>query len=157
MNHLLNSLKNLNMVTPILTLTLWPINSGVLTSLLSTLSSSLPQRLPAFLEFLMPLKNDLRLMQDGRKAVGVIPYVTGIFQVKQISLHIVLLSVPPPPLTPPPPTQKKKQNQHRLSRMYSNCCCSCSFECENIKIGRSSHKMYSNNILNVVQSVYKQF
>ena len=32
--------------------------------------------------------------------------------------------------------------------MYSNCCCSCSFEPEIIKIGQSSHKMYSNNILN---------
>ena len=32
--------------------------------------------------------------------------------------------------------------------MYSNCCCSCSFEREIIKIGQSSHKMYSNNILN---------
>ena len=32
--------------------------------------------------------------------------------------------------------------------MYSNCCCSCSSEPEIIKIGQSSHKMYSNNILN---------
>ena len=32
--------------------------------------------------------------------------------------------------------------------MYFNCCCSCSFEAEIIKIGLSSHKMYSNNILN---------
>ena len=32
--------------------------------------------------------------------------------------------------------------------MYSNSCCSCSFEAEIIKIGQSSHKMYSNNIVN---------
>ena len=32
--------------------------------------------------------------------------------------------------------------------MYSNCCCSCSFEPEIIKIGRSSHKIYSNDIVN---------
>ena len=31
---------------------------------------------------------------------------------------------------------------------YSNCCCRCSFEPEIIKIGQSSHKMYSNKILN---------
>ena len=31
--------------------------------------------------------------------------------------------------------------------LYSNCCCSCSFEAEIIKVGQSSHKMYSNNIL----------
>ena len=33
-----------------------------------------------------------------------------------------------------------------------NCCCSCSFEREIIKIGQSSHKMYSNNILNFQES-----
>ena len=38
--------------------------------------------------------------------------------------------------------------QPDFSRVYSNCCCSCSFEPEIIKIGQSSHKMYSNNILN---------
>ena len=38
--------------------------------------------------------------------------------------------------------------QSGFSRVYSNCCCSCSFESEIIKIGQSSHKMYSNNILN---------
>ena len=36
--------------------------------------------------------------------------------------------------------------------MYSNCWCSCSFEAEIIKIGQSSHKMYSNNILNYQES-----
>ena len=36
--------------------------------------------------------------------------------------------------------------------MYSSCCCSCSFEAEIIKIGQSSHKMYSNNILNFQES-----
>ncbi len=32
------------------------------------------------------------------------------------------------------------------------CCCSCSFEPEVIKIGQSSHKMYSNNIVNFQES-----
>ena len=36
--------------------------------------------------------------------------------------------------------------------MYSNCCCSCSFEPKIIEIGQSSHKMYSNNILNFQES-----
>ena len=36
--------------------------------------------------------------------------------------------------------------------MYSNCCCSCSFELEIIKVGQSSHKMYSNKILNFQES-----
>ena len=39
-------------------------------------------------------------------------------------------------------------SQSGFSRVYSNCCCSCSFESEVINIGQSSHKMYSNNILN---------
>ena len=38
--------------------------------------------------------------------------------------------------------------QSSFSGVYSNCCCSCSFEREIIKIGQSSHKMYSNKILN---------
>ena len=37
--------------------------------------------------------------------------------------------------------------------MYSNCCCSCSFEREIIKIGQSSHKRYSNKILNLQESM----
>ena len=36
--------------------------------------------------------------------------------------------------------------------MYPNCCCSCSFEPEIIKIGQLSHKMCSNNIVNFQES-----
>ena len=35
--------------------------------------------------------------------------------------------------------------QSGFSRVYSNSCCSCSFEPVIIKISQSSHKMYSNN------------
>ena len=42
--------------------------------------------------------------------------------------------------------------QSGFSRVYSNCCCSCSLEPEIIKIGRSYHKMSSNNILNLQES-----
>ena len=42
--------------------------------------------------------------------------------------------------------------QSGFSRVYSNCCCSCSLEPEIIKSGQSSHKMYSNNILNIQES-----
>ena len=42
--------------------------------------------------------------------------------------------------------------QSGFSRVYSNCCCRCSFEAEIIKIGQSSHKMYSKNILNSQES-----
>ena len=42
--------------------------------------------------------------------------------------------------------------QSGFSRVYSNCCCSCWFEPEIIKIGQSSHKMYSDMILNFQES-----
>ena len=42
--------------------------------------------------------------------------------------------------------------QSGFSRVYSNCCCSCSFEPEIINIGQSSHKTYSKNILNFQES-----
>ena len=45
-----------------------------------------------------------------------------------------------------------QQWQSGFSRVYSDCCFSCSFEREIIKIGQSSHKMYSNNILNFQES-----
>ena len=42
--------------------------------------------------------------------------------------------------------------QSGFSRVYSNCCSSSSFEAEITKIGQSSHKIYSNNILNFQES-----
>ena len=42
--------------------------------------------------------------------------------------------------------------QSGFSRVYSNYCCSCSFKAEIIKIGQSSYKMYSNNIVNFQES-----
>ena len=42
--------------------------------------------------------------------------------------------------------------QSGFSRVYSNSCCSYSFEAEIIKIGQSSHKMNSNNIVNFQES-----
>ena len=42
--------------------------------------------------------------------------------------------------------------QSGFSRVYSNSCYICSFEREIIKIGKSSHEMYSNNILNFQES-----
>ena len=43
--------------------------------------------------------------------------------------------------------------QSGFIRVYSICCCSCSFEPEIIKIGQSSHKMYNNNIVNFQESM----
>ena len=69
--------SNLNIVT--LTLTLWPISSGVLTSLLLPhLSSSLTDSMPS-LSLLCHSKTDAQFMQDGPKAVWSIPYVSVAF------------------------------------------------------------------------------
>ena len=62
-----------------LTLTLWPINSGVLTSfLLPHLPSFLTDSLPS-LNLLCYSKTDARFMQDSRKAVWSIPNVSVAF------------------------------------------------------------------------------
>ena len=45
-----------------------------------------------------------------------------------------------------------QQWQSGFSRVYSNCGCNCLFEREILKIGQSSHKMYSNNIVNFQES-----
>ena len=42
--------------------------------------------------------------------------------------------------------------QSGFSWVYSNCCCSYLFEPEIIKLGQSSHKIYSNKILNFQES-----
>ena len=42
--------------------------------------------------------------------------------------------------------------QSSFRRLHSNSFCSCSFEAEIIKLGQSSHKMYSNKILNFQES-----
>ena len=43
--------------------------------------------------------------------------------------------------------------QSGFSRVYFNCCYSCSSEAEILKISQSSHKMYSNKIVNFQESM----
>ena len=131
-----------------LTLTLWLINSGVLTSLLLPhLSSSLADSQPS-LNLLCHSKTDARFMQDGRKAVCSIPYVSVVFfpcsKQNFIAYHSSKVS--------DCIFEIHQLWQSGFSRVYSNCCCSCSFEREIIKIGQSSHNVYSNNILNFQES-----
>ena len=139
--------ENLNIVT----LTLWPINPGVLTSLLLPhLSSSLTDSLLS-LNLLCFSKTDARFMQDGQKAVWSIPCVSVAFfpSLKQnfIGYRSSKVSSRPDCIF-----EIHQLWQSGFSRVYSNCCCSCSFEPEIIKIGQSSHKMNSNNTLNFQES-----
>ena len=139
------------MVTITLSLTVWPINSGVLTSLLLPHpSSSLTDSLPS-LNLLCHSKTDTRFMQDGRKEVWNISYVSVAFfpSWKQnfIAYRSSKVSSCPDCIF-----EIHLLWQSGFSSVYSNCCCSCLFKPEIIRIGQSSHKMYSNNILNVQDS-----
>ena len=89
-------------------------------------------------------------MQDARKAVWSIPYVSVAFFPSLKQFHCIsffLVSSRPDCIF-----EVYQLWQSGFSRVYSNCCCSCWFEAEIIKIGQSSHKMYSNNILNFQES-----
>ena len=118
--------------------------------LLPHLSSSLTDSL-ASLNLLCHSKTDARFMQDGRKAVWSIPYIPVAFylSLKQnfIAYHSSKVSSCPDCIF-----EIHQLWQSGFSRVYSNSYCSCLFEPEIIKIGQSSHKMYSNNILNFQES-----
>ena len=96
------------------------------------------------LNLLCHSKTDARFQQDGRKAVWSIPYVSVAFFPSLKQNFIAYRSSKVSDCI----FEILQLWQSRFSRMYSNTCCSCSFEPEIIKIGQSSHKMYSNNILN---------
>ena len=135
-----------------LTLTIWPINCGVLTSLLLPhLSSSLTDTLPS-LNLLCHSKTDARFMQDGRKAVWSIPYVSVAAFFLRLKHNFMAYRFSKVSSRPDCIFEIDQLWRSGFSRVYSNCCYSCLFETEIIKIGLSSHKMYSNNILNSQES-----
>ena len=104
----------------------------------------IPQRLSGFLESLMPLKNWCSI--HARWSKSSLKHSIRFYSIYP-SLRLNFIAY-----------RSSKESDcifeiHQLwqsdfSRVYSNCCCSCSFKPEIIKIGQSSHKMYSNNILN---------
>ena len=102
-----------------------------------------PHRLPAFLES--------RFMQDGRKAVWNIPYVSVAF-FPSLKQNFIAYRSSKVFSCPDCIFEIHQLWQSGFSRVYSNYCCSCSFEPEIIKISQSSHKMYSNTILNFQES-----
>ena len=111
----------------------------------------IPHRLPAFLESLMPLKNSCSIhVRCSKSSLKHSICFCGIFpSLKQnfIAYHSSKVSSPPDCIF-----EIHQLLQSGFSRVYSNCCCSCSFEPVIIKIGLSSHKMYSNNIVNFQES-----
>ena len=108
----------------------------------------IPHRLPAFLESLMPLKKtNAWFMQHSRKAVWSIPYVSVAF-FPSLKYNFIAYRSSKISSRPDCIFEIHQLWQSGFSRVYSNCCCSCSLEPEIIKIGQSSHKIYSNNIVN---------
>ena len=85
-------------------------------------------------------------MQDGRKAVWSIQYVSVAFfpSSKQnfIAYRSSKVSSCPDCIF-----EIHQLWQSGFSSVYSNSCYRCSFEPEIIKMGQSSYKMYSNNIV----------
>ena len=108
-------------------------------------------RLPAFLESLIPHKNwcsiharwSISSLKHSIRFCGIFPSLKQNF----IAYRSSKVSSRPDYIFEIPQLW-----QSGFSRVYSNCCCSCSFETEIIKIGQSSHKMYSNNIMNFQES-----
>ena len=91
----------------------------------------IPHRLSAFLESLMLLEKKNWCSIHARWSKSSLKHsirFCGIFEIHQLW-------------------------KSGFSRVYSSCCCSCSFEPGIIKIGQSSHKMYSNNIVNFQKSM----
>ena len=87
-------------------------------------------------------------MQDGRKVVWSIPYVSVVFFPSLKQNFIAYRSSKVSDCI----FEIDQLWQSGFSRLYSNSCCGCSFEPEIIKIGQSSDKMYSNNILDFQES-----
>ena len=101
----------------------------------------IPHRLPAFLESLMPLKNWCSIharcskssLKHSIRFCGIFPTLKQNFMAYPSSkVSDCIFEIHP-------------LWQSGFSKVYSN---SCWFEPEIIKIGQSSHRMYSNNILN---------
>ena len=81
-------------------------------------------------------------MQDGRKAVWSIPYVSVAFFSKFKTEFFIAYRSSKVSSRPDCIFEINQLWQSGFSRVYSNCCCSCSFEPEIIEISQSSHKMY---------------
>ena len=89
-------------------------------------------------------------MQDAPKAIWSIPYVSVVF-FPSLKHNFIAYRSSKVSWCPDSIFEIHRLWRLGFSRVYSSCCCSCWFESE-IKIGQSSHKMYSNNIVNFQES-----
>ena len=91
-------------------------------------------------------------MQDAPKAVWSIPYISVAF-FPSLKQNFIAYCSSKVSSRPDCIFEIHQLWQLGFSRVYSNSCYRCSFEAEIIKIGQSSHKMYSNNIVNFQESM----
>ena len=114
---------------------------------------TIPHRLPAFLESLMPLKNwsSIHARWSKSSLKHSIRFCGIIFS--KFKQNFIAYSSSKVSSRPDCIFEIQQLWQSVFSRVYSNCYSSCSFEPEILKIGQSSHKMYSNNMLNFQASM----
>ena len=111
----------------------------------------IPHRLLAFLESLMPLKNWSLI--HPRWSKSSLKHSIRFFSIfPSLKQNFIAYRSSNVSSRPDCIFEIHQLWQSCFSRVYSSCCCSCLFEAEIIKIGQSSHKMYSNNLLNVQKS-----
>ena len=89
-------------------------------------------------------------MQGAPKAVWSIPYVSVAF-FPSLKQNFTAHCSSKVSLRPDCIFEIHQLWRSGFSRVYSNSCCSCSFEPEILKICQSFHNMYSNKILNFQQ------
>ena len=107
----------------------------------------IPHRLPAFLESLMPLKNWCSIharwskssLKHSIRFCGIFLSFKQKFMYCSSKVSDCIFEI-------------RWLWQSGFSQVYSNCCCSCSFKAEIIKIDQSFQNMYSHNILNFQES-----
>ena len=90
-------------------------------------------------------------MQDGRKAVWSIQYISVAF-FSSLKQNFIVNRSSKVSSRPDCIFEIQQQWKSGFSRMCSSSCCSCWFEPEIIRISQSSHQMYSNNIVNFQDS-----
>ena len=108
----------------------------------------IPHRQLPSLNLLCHSKTDARFTQDAPKAVKSIPYISLAFFPSLKQNFIAYRSSKVSECI----FEIHQLWQSGFSRVYSNYCCSCWFELEIIRIGQSSHRMYSNKILSFQES-----
>ena len=91
-------------------------------------------------------------MQDGQKAVWSIPYVSMASFFPSLKQNFIAYRSSKVSSRPDSIFEIHQLRQSGLNGVYSNCCCSCSFEPEIIEISLSSHKMYGIDILDFQES-----